>query len=56
VRHPSEGLTVVLSEPNLPFAVQSDRAAILEKQRIRYTGSMEQLTGQEDVHRAFLGA
>jgi branched-chain amino acid transport system ATP-binding protein len=56
LRLKSEGLTVVLSEQNLHFAMLSDRAVILEKGRIRYTGAMAELARQEDVHRAFLGA
>jgi len=56
LRLKSEGLTVVLSEQNLHFAMLSDRAVILEKGRIRYTGAMTELARQEDVHRAFLGA
>jgi branched-chain amino acid transport system ATP-binding protein len=56
LRLKSEGLTVVLSEQNLHFAMLSDRAVILEKGRIRYTGTTEDLARQEDVHRAFLGA
>jgi branched-chain amino acid transport system ATP-binding protein len=56
LRLKSEGLTVVLSEQNLHFAMLSDRAVILEKGRIRYTGAMTELARQEDVHQAFLGA
>jgi branched-chain amino acid transport system ATP-binding protein len=56
LRLKSEGLTVLLSEQNLHFAMLSDRAVILEKGRVRYTGSMAELARQEDVHRAFLGA
>jgi branched-chain amino acid transport system ATP-binding protein len=56
LRLKSEGLTVVLSEQNLPFAMLSDRAVVLEKGRVRYSGSMKELARQEDAHRAFLGA
>jgi branched-chain amino acid transport system ATP-binding protein len=56
LRLKSDGLTVVLSEQNLHFAMLSDRAVILEKGRVRYTGSMAELARQEDVHRALLGA
>jgi branched-chain amino acid transport system ATP-binding protein len=51
-----EGLTVVLSEQNLHFAMLSDRAVILEKGRVRYSGTMTELARQEDVQLAYLGA
>ena len=51
----SEGLTVVLSEQNLHFAMLvSDRAYIIEKGRIRYEGTMEALVADEDVRQAYL--
>jgi branched-chain amino acid transport system ATP-binding protein len=51
-----EGLTVVLSEQNLHFAMLSDRAVILEKGHVRYSGAMAELARQEDVQLAYLGA
>jgi branched-chain amino acid transport system ATP-binding protein len=51
-----EGLTVVLSEQNLHFAMLSDRAVVLEKGRVRYSGATADLARQEDVQLAYLGA
>jgi branched-chain amino acid transport system ATP-binding protein len=56
LRLKQEGLTVVLSEQNLHFAMLSDRAVILEKGRVRYSGTMAELADQEDVQLAYLGA
>ena len=51
----SEGLTVLLSEQNLHFAtLVSDRAYIIEKGRIRYEGTMESLSADEEVRQAYL--
>jgi branched-chain amino acid transport system ATP-binding protein len=50
-----EGLSVVLSEQNLHFAaLVSDRAAIIEKGAIRYTGTMADLARDDEVRRAYL--
>ena len=50
-----EGLTVVLSEQNLNFAsLVSDRAYIIEKGRIRYSGTMAELAANESVHAQYL--
>jgi branched-chain amino acid transport system ATP-binding protein len=51
-----EGLTVVLSEQNLYFAMLSDRAVILENGHVRYSGTTADLMRQEDVQLAYLGA
>jgi branched-chain amino acid transport system ATP-binding protein len=51
-----EGLTVVLSEQNLYFAMLSDRAVILEKGHVRFSGTTADLARQEDVQLAYLGA
>jgi branched-chain amino acid transport system ATP-binding protein len=56
LRLKQEGLTVVLSEQNLHFAMLSDRAVILEKGRVRYSGAMVELARREDVQLAYLGA
>jgi branched-chain amino acid transport system ATP-binding protein len=56
LRLKDEGLTVLLSEQNLHFAMVSDRAIILEKGRVRYAGPMAELARQEDVQRTYLGA
>jgi branched-chain amino acid transport system ATP-binding protein len=51
----SEGLTVVLSEQNLAFAhLVADRAYIIEKGRIRYTGTMAELAADETVRAQYL--
>jgi len=51
----SEGLTVVLSEQNLHFAhLVADRAYIIEKGRIRYTGTMTELAANEAVRTQYL--
>ena len=52
-----EGLTVLLSEQNLRFAARvADRAAIIEKGRIRYAGPMSALLADEAVQQAHLRA
>jgi branched-chain amino acid transport system ATP-binding protein len=49
------GLTVLLSEQNLRFArIVADRALIIEKGRIRYGGTMEELAADEDVRATYL--
>jgi branched-chain amino acid transport system ATP-binding protein len=50
-----EGLTVVLSEQNLHFAtLVSDRAYIIEKGRIRYSGTMAALMEDDAVRAQYL--
>jgi branched-chain amino acid transport system ATP-binding protein len=49
------GLTVLLSEQNLRFArTVADRALIIEKGRIRYGGTMEELAADEHVRATYL--
>jgi branched-chain amino acid transport system ATP-binding protein len=49
------GLTVLLSEQNLRFArTVADRALIIEKGRIRYAGTMEELAADEAVRATYL--
>jgi branched-chain amino acid transport system ATP-binding protein len=51
----SEGLTVVLSEQNLHFAnLVADRAYIIEKGRIRYSGTMTELAANDAVRAQYL--
>jgi len=51
----SEGLTVVLSEQNLHFAhLVADRAYIIEKGRIRYSGTMAELATNDSVRAQYL--
>ncbi|HEY5796165.1 MAG TPA: ABC transporter ATP-binding protein [Bosea sp. (in: a-proteobacteria)] len=50
-----EGLTVLISEQNLHFAGNvADRAAIIEKGIIRFTGTMDELKGNEAVRTQYL--
>lgn len=50
-----DGLTVVLSEQNLHLAyLVADRAYIIEKGRIRYSGSMADLAADHGVQEAYL--
>lgn len=51
----AEGLTVVLSEQNLHFSMLvADRAYIIEKGTIRYTGSMSELAADASVRERYL--
>ena len=50
-----EGLTIFLSEQNLHFArLISDRAVILEKGRVQFSGTLSELEGRPDIHAAYL--
>jgi branched-chain amino acid transport system ATP-binding protein len=52
-----EGLAVLLSEQNLRFAVHvADRAAIIEKGRIRYSGDMATLSADAAMQQTYLSA
>jgi branched-chain amino acid transport system ATP-binding protein len=49
------GVALVLSEQNLPFAeLVSDRAYVIEKGEMRFSGTMGELSGNEDLRRAYL--
>jgi branched-chain amino acid transport system ATP-binding protein len=51
-----QGLTILLCEQNAKFATKlSDRAYILEKGHVRFSGSIEALHANEDVRRQHLG-
>ncbi len=51
----SRGVSILLSEQNLHFAqIVSDRAYVLEKGQIRYSGSMAELSSNEEIRRAYL--
>jgi branched-chain amino acid transport system ATP-binding protein len=55
LRMKQEGIAVLLSEQNLFFAgAVSDRAYVIEKGVIRYSGSMEALEANEAVREAYL--
>ena len=50
-----QGLSVLLSEQNLPFAsAVSDRAYVLEKGQVRFAGTMAALEQDETVRRQYL--
>ncbi|GAC1329204.1 MAG: ABC transporter ATP-binding protein [Beijerinckiaceae bacterium] len=49
------GVAIVLSEQNLPFAeLISDRAYVIEKGEMRFSGTMAELRANEEVRRAYL--
>lgn len=51
----ARGTSVLLSEQNLPFArLVADRAYVLEKGVIRYSGGMADLFNDEDLKRRYL--
>lgn len=51
----AEGVTILLSEQNLHFAgLIADRAIIIEKGRIRYTGTMQEALSDESIRAAYL--
>jgi branched-chain amino acid transport system ATP-binding protein len=51
----AQGVSILLSEQNMHFAeLVSDRAYVLEKGQIRFTGSMDELAANEAVRRAYL--
>ena len=51
----AQGVSILLSEQNMHFAqLVSDRAYVLEKGQLRFTGSMDALAADEDVRRAYL--
>ncbi len=50
-----QGLSVLLSEQNLHFAhLVADRAYVIEKGRIRYSGTMAELAADKEVRDAYL--
>jgi branched-chain amino acid transport system ATP-binding protein len=49
------GVAIVLSEQNLPFAeLVSDRAYIIEKGEMRFSGTMEELRCSSETRRTYL--
>jgi branched-chain amino acid transport system ATP-binding protein len=51
----AEGLSVLLSEQNLHFAIDvADRAYIIEKGRIRFGGTIAELARNEEVRNTYL--
>ena len=50
-----EGLSILLSEQNIPFArLVSDRVYVLEKGQVRWQGGMAELAANTEVQRSFL--
>ena len=50
-----QGLSILLSEQNLHFArLVSDRAVVLEKGQVQFSGTMEQLMADDTVQRTYL--
>ncbi|HEX4330452.1 MAG TPA: ABC transporter ATP-binding protein [Burkholderiales bacterium] len=51
----SQGVAILLSEQNLHFATEvADRAYIIEKGRIRFSGSMAELNADADAQQQYL--
>ena len=49
------GVAIVLCEQNLPFAeLVCDRAYVIEKGEMRFSGTMHELSGNEELRRAYL--
>lgn len=50
-----EGVTVLLSEQNMKFALKhSDRAYIVDNGHIKYSGSVEELEKNEEIKKKYL--
>jgi branched-chain amino acid transport system ATP-binding protein len=50
-----QGLSILLSEQNVAFAqIIADRAYMLEKGQIRWTGAMEELVRNPEIQRSYL--
>ncbi|MGE8588155.1 MAG: ABC transporter ATP-binding protein [Alcaligenes sp.] len=50
-----QGVSILLSEQNLHFAeLVSDRAYVLEKGQIRYSGAMQELAANDEIRRTYL--
>lgn len=50
-----KGVSILLSEQNFHFAeLVSDRAYVLEKGQIQFSGTMAELAANEEVQRAYL--
>ena len=51
----AQGVSILLSEQNMHFAeLVADRAYVLEKGQIRFSGTMQALSSSEDIRRAYL--
>jgi branched-chain amino acid transport system ATP-binding protein len=55
IRMKEEGIAVLLSEQNLHFAsAVADRAVVIEKGTVRFTGTMDDLAANESVRQSYL--
>jgi branched-chain amino acid transport system ATP-binding protein len=51
----AEGVSILLSEQNLHFAeLVSDRAYVLEKGQIQYSGTMAELSANDEIRGTYL--
>ena len=51
----ASGVAIVLSEQNMHFAsLVSDRAYVIEKGQVRYTGTMAELKNNDEVRRNYI--
>jgi branched-chain amino acid transport system ATP-binding protein len=49
------GLTILFSEQNVKFATQtSDRAYVIDRGRIKYQGSIEELSANAEIKQKYL--
>jgi branched-chain amino acid transport system ATP-binding protein len=49
------GLTILFSEQNVKFAtLTSDRAYVIDKGKIRYQGSIEELSANQEIKEKYL--
>ena len=49
------GITILLCEQNAKFAIAlSDRAYVLEKGQVRFSGTIEELQGNDDIRQQYL--
>ncbi len=57
IRHLKEqGMTILLCEPNAKFATGlSDRAYILEKGQVRFSGTIDELQDNDEIRQQYLG-
>lgn len=55
LRLKASGVSILLSEQNVPFAaLVADRAYVLEKGVVRFTGSMKSVVGDQSLRRDYL--
>ena len=57
IRHLKEqGMTILLCEQNAKFATGlSDRAYILEKGQVRFSGTIDELQDNDEIRQQYLG-